>query len=275
MMGKTIKGSIIIILFLVLLTGAFVAGDFFDLNIASALGLSHKDPQPEPFPTSEPYTTDEVVEVEVITPIDDSGAGAIEIVQQQVPYAVHVDFRPVLLGEAQLEKKLQIMTQKAAAPQTATKDGLFSFAVFKQTKAILFHGEGSYYVDLSSLSSKDFSIDDEHKSITIYIPKPQLTVKLLPEETEFFSSSNGMLRFGEMEITPELMTELEIQGIARITEILESDTNTWETAIRFAKLSVKEVFEPIIMAQVDEAVKNAADVFAIPVYYTISVEIKE
>lgn len=274
-MGKSFKGLITGLFFAFILIIAFIAGDFFDLNIASTLGLSRKSTQTEHIPDSEPYTADEVVEVEVITPIDNSGSGAIAITQQQVPYVVHVDFRPVLLGEAQLEKKLQIMTQKATAPQIATKDGLFSLSVFKQTKAIIFHGEGSYYVDLSSLTSKDFDIDDVNRSITINIPKPQLSVKLLPEETEFFDSSNGILRFGEMEIPPEQMTTLETQGIARITEILESDTNTWETAIRFAKLSVKEIYEPLIAAQVDEAVKNAADEFAIPAYYTITVSIKE
>ncbi len=273
-MHKSTK-FLIVVLLLVVLVFAFIAGDFLDLNIASMLGLSRKSTQTEHIPDSEPYTADEVVEVEVITPFDDSGSGAIEIVQQQVPYVVHVDFRPVLLGEAQIEKKLQIMTQKATAHQTAEKVGLLSLPVFKQTKAILFHGEGSYYVDLSSLSSKDFVIDDDSRNITICIPKPQLSVKLLPEETEFFDSSNGMLRFGEMEITPELMTTLETQGIERITEILESDTNTWDTVIRFAKLSVKEIYEPLIKAQIDEAVKRASDEYAIPAYYTITVSIKD
>jgi hypothetical protein len=167
------------------------------------------------------------------------------------------------------------MTQKATAPQIAKKDGLWSLAVFKQTKAILFHGEGTYYVDLSSLSSKDFVIEDDKRNITIDIPKPQLSVKILPEETEFFDSSNGMLRFGEMKITPELMATLEAQGIERITEILESDSNVLDTAIRLAKLSVKEIYEPLIKAEIDNAVKRAADEYAVPAYYTITVNIKD
>ncbi len=273
-MRKSIK-LLVVVFFLVVFVFAFIAGDFLDLNVSSMLGFSRKSAQAEHAPVSEPYTADEIVDVGVITPIDDSGSGIIEIVQQQVPYVVQVEFRPVLLGEAQLEKKLLIMTQKATAPQTATKEGLWSLPVFKQTKVIIFHGEGSYYVDLSSLSSRDFEIDDDNRNITIYIPKPQLSVKLLPEETEFFDSSNGMLRFGDMEITPELMTTLEAQGIERITEILESDTNAWDTAIRFAQLSVKEIYEPVIKAQIDEAVKRADDEYAIPAYYTITVNIKE
>lgn len=274
-MGKTIKGLFIGVLIALIILGAFFAGDYLDLNIASALGFAPCSHVSEPIPDTQPHTADEVVDVDIVVPIDDSGAGAAEIVQQKVPYVVQVDFQPVLLGEAQLEKKLLIMTQKATAPETATKGGLLNIPVFKQSQVILFHGEGSYYVDLSSLSSSDFEIDDNAKTITIHIPKPQLTVKLLNEETEFFDPSNGMLRFGEMEITPELMTTLETEGIARITEILASDKGIWDTAIKYAKLSVKEIYEPLVAAQIDEAVKNAADEYAVPAYYSISVIIKD
>ena len=274
-MGKTTKGLIAGVFIVLFIVGAFIAGDFLHLNIASTLGLTPKPQSTEPIPSTEPYTADEVIDVNIVEPIDNSGSGAANIVQQQVPYVVHVDFHPVLLGEAHLEKKLLIMTQKATASQTVKKEGLFSLPVFKQTKAVIFHGEGSYYVDLSSLSSSDFEIDDEKRSITISISKPELSVKLISKETEFFDSSNGMLRFGEMEIPPVQMTTLETQGIEQITKKLEDDTRAWETAERFAKLSVKEIYEPLVVAQVDEAVKNANDEFAIPAYYTITVEIKD
>ncbi len=125
------------------------------------------------------------------------------------------------------------------------------------------------------MTNSDFEVDNENRIITIYIPEPELTVKLLPEETEFFDSANGALRFGEMEITPETMTTLQIQGIARITDSLESDTGTRETAERFAKLSVKEIYEPLVIAQVDAAIQDADDEYAIPAYYTINVEIRK
>ena len=167
------------------------------------------------------------------------------------------------------------MSQKAVAPQIAKKDGLWSLPVFKQTQAILFYGEVTYTVDLSSMSPDDFVVDNNNKTITITIPKPQLSVKFLPDETESFDSSNGILRFGKMETTSEMRTELEKQGLQQITEAFESDEKILDTAERFAKLSVKELYEPLIMAQVDAAVKNANDEFAIPAYYSISVEIKD
>lgn len=274
-MEKGFKKIISFIIVLLLLVGAFIAGDYYDLNISSLLGLNSKPHTMELLPDTESHTAEQVVEVETVMPFDEEGYGAVEIEQQTVPYVVEVDFTPVLLGQAQLEKKLIIMTQKGTASETAKKAGLFSLPVFKQTKAIIFHGEGTYYVDLSSMTSSDFVVDNEKRTITIYIPKPELTVKLLSEQTEFFDSANGTFRFGEMEITPETMTTLETQGIARITETLESDETIWETAERFAKLSVKEIYEPLVKAQVDAAVQDADDEYAIPAYYTIIVEIRK
>lgn len=273
-MKKLLNNLSTIVFVLIVLFGAFVAGDYFDLNLASIIGLSPKSHTAGTLSDSEPHTAEEVIDVETVVPIDESGSGSIEIVQQKVPYVIDVDFAPVLLNEAQLEKKLIIMTQKATVSEKATKNGLFGLPVFKQTQAIIFHGEGTYTVDLSALSSDDFVINKEDKTISIYIPKPQLTVNLLESETEFFDSSNGSLRFGEMKITPEYMTSLQTEGKERITEVLESDEKAWDTAIKFAKLSVKEIYEPIVAAQIELALQNAADEYAIPVYYKIIVEIK-
>lgn len=252
-MVKSKKKTLRVLVVLLVIAGLVVAGDYF--NILSKIGVtSHK--------------ADEVVSV-------NTNNGTAEIRQKRVPYVLEVEFGPVLLQEAQQEKKLIIMTQKASASQVAKKDGLFNLPIFKQTKAIVFYGEGTFFVDLAKLSSDDFVVDDEEKTITINIPKPEFTVKLLPDETEFFDSSNGLLRFGEMQITPEAMITIETQGIERITRTLEEDSNTWATAEKYAKLSVKEIFEPLVKAQVDAAVQNAEDEFAIPPQYTIIVEIKK
>lgn len=253
-MGKHAKRIIAIVLVIIMMVAFALAGDYF--NILSKLGSSS-------------HTADEVLTVK------SNNNDTLELQQENVPYTLEVEIGPVLLQEAQQEKKLIIMTQKASASQIAKKGGLFGIPIFKQTKAIVFYGEGTFFVDLSSLTSDDFVIDKEEKTITIYIPKPQFTVKLLPNETEFFDSSNGMLRFGEMEITPEYMSKLESEGIERISQTLSSDSNTLATAEKFAKLSVKELFEPLVKAQIDAALENAEDDFAIPPQYTIIVEIKQ
>ena len=241
-----------IFLFLLFVAIALFAGDHF--NILSIIGAPG-------------HTAQEVVDV-------NTENGTTVIAQKHVPYVLEVDFGPSLLQEAQHEQKLIIMTRKASVPVVATNEGLWSLPVFKQTKAIIFYGEGTFFVDLSALSTDDFVVDDQEKTITIYIPKPQFSVNLLQEDTEFFDASNGILRFGEMRITPEAMNTLELEGKDKLTKALEEDANTWESAERFAKLSVKEIYEPFIKAQVDAAVQDAADEYAIPPQYTITVEIR-
>ena len=274
LMKKDSFKIIICLVIVLLLVGGFIAYDYYKSNLQETQSATNQH-TPEPLPVGEPHTADEVVDVHITSPTDENGNAIVELVQQKVPYVVEVDLYPVLFEQKKKKKELIIMSQKATASQTAKKKGLWSLPVFKQTQAILFHGEVTYTVDLSSLSPNDFMIDKDNKTITITIPKPKLSVKLLQNETEFFDSSNGILRFGQMEISAEDLTELQNQGIQKITEDFEADKNNWETVERFAKLSVKEIYEPLIAAQVDAAVKNANDEFAIPAYYSISVVIKD
>ena len=105
----------------------------------------------------------------------------------------------------------------------------------------------------------------------IHIPEPVLSVEYLPEETEFLNTSNGILRFGEMQLTPEMMTELEALAKKELRKSIEEDSDSMETARKFAALSVKEIFEPVLKKQIDAALEEANDQFAIPPYYTIQV----
>lgn len=197
------------------------------------------------------------------------------IVQEKVPYTVSVNFEDVFLSETQRQQKLQIMTQKVSASYTTTKSGLFNWGIFSQTKAMVFHGVGTYTVDLAAIGTEAFVVDDENQKITIHIPAPELSVEILPEKTEFFDTSNGLLRFGEMQLTPEAMAEIEVLGKEKLTAELVRDNESAESARRFAKLSVQEIFQPIVTAQITASVKAANDKYAVPVYYTVEVEIDD
>ncbi len=200
-----------------------------------------------------------------------NGDNSYDLRQKKVPYTVKVDFGHVLLDEAQREKKLIIYSQKTAVPVQAKKKGLFSLPVFSQNKSILFHGVGTYSVDLAEITESDFSFDPSGQILQIHIPEPVLSVEYLPEETEFLNTSNGILRFGEMQLTPEMMTELEALAKEELRKSIEEDSDSMETARKFAVLSVKEIFEPVLKKQIDAALEEADDQYAIPPYYTIQV----
>ena len=195
-------------------------------------------------PKEEPHTAAESV---TAATTESSNVIVIES-EEKLPYEVKVKFDDILLGEAQREKKLIVMTQEASVSHTVEKKGLWELPFFSQTKAMIFYGTGEYTVDFSGITKDSFDVDDQKKIITIHIPEPELSVYYIPEKTEFFNSSNGLLRFGEMELTPEMMTEIETIAKSKLQNKMEADNSMMETAEKFAKLSVKELYEPI-MAQ--------------------------
>ena len=194
------------------------------------------------------------------------------VVQQKVPYVVDVYFGDILFEEARKESKLIVMTREGSSSYVAEKEGAFGWDIFSQKKAMIFHGKAEYTVDLSQLDSDDIKIDSNKRIITITIPEPELSVEYLPEETEFFDTANGFLSFGEMNITPEMSNELAVTGKERLKDEFQNDDESWAAARKFAEISVKELYEPIIRSVIDETVKEKDDVYAIAPRYDIVVK---
>lgn len=194
------------------------------------------------------------------------------VVQQKVPYVVDVYFGDALFEEARKESKIIVMTREGSASYVAEKEGAFGWDVFSQKKAMIFHGKAEYTVDLSQLDSDDIKIDSTKRIITITIPEPELSVEYLPEETEFFDTANGFLSFGEMNITPEMSNELAVSGKERLKDEFQNDDESWAAARKFAEITVKELYEPVVRSVIDATVKEKDDEFAIAPRYDIVVK---
>ena len=200
--------------------------------------------------------------------------GTYSVSQKNMPYDLEVDFGEVFLDEAKREKKLEVYRQKETVQHTAKKDGLFGWDVYSQTKTMIIHGVATYTVDLNEIQPSDIVADAETHTITIYIPEPVLSIEYLPEETEFLDTKNGLLRFGEMELSPEMMSEVETLAKQKLREGVENDDDSAENARRFAMLSVKEVFEPVLKAQLD-AIMEAQGSISNKSYYSVQVVVGE
>jgi hypothetical protein len=212
--------------------------------------------------------------VNVSDPADTVGEQAPDevVVQQKVPYVVDVYFGDALFEEARKESKLIVMTREGSTSYVAEKEGAFGWDVFSQKKAMIFHGKAEYTVDLSQLDSDDIKIDSTKHIITITIPEPELSVEYLPEETEFFDTTNGFLSFGEMNITPEMSNELAVSGKERLKDEFQNDDESWAAARKFAEITVKELYEPVVRSVIDATVKEKDDVYAIAPRYDIVVK---
>lgn len=214
-----------------------------------------------------PHTASEVIET--ITNVEDHD---LEIVQENVPHPVYVDYGDVILGEAYQDCDLKIMSMPVQVSDELFKPGLFGLeTVFGQSQGVVYHAEAEFYVDLSELDVDDYYVNDEDHTITITVPYPTQRIIPVIEEYEFFSSSNGILRFGEFEITPESQAEIESNAIDMIDERVRDDEEIWGIVEEYAKLSLEDTFQTSIDAVTYANIEKADD-NAQFVYYDVIIE---
>lgn len=194
------------------------------------------------------------------------------VTQENVPYVVNVDYEEVILGTASQECDLRIMTMPIQVSDEISKNGLFGWdLVFGQTQGVVYHANVDFFVDLGELDVNDISINEREHTIRITVPYPTHEVTLLPDEYEFFDSANGLLRFGEMQITPEIQTQLESNARTRIEDNISEDEATWTIAEDYARLSIENMFQTSINAQTNENLESSEG-NAQFVYYDVIVD---
>lgn len=156
------------------------------------------------------------------------------------------DFEQAILGDSEKLKKLEVFRQDVSDATTITKTGFFNWSALSKTKLITYNGTVVYTVDLSSLSANDISFNEEEKIITLKIPHAVQEEINIPEDAiQFGDTERGLLAFGDLQMTPEQISQVQAGAREKMEEKLKTD-NVLETADRFAKLSVWEMYSPII-----------------------------
>ena len=159
-----------------------------------------------------------------------------------------VDFEEAILGDSQKVKKLQVFQQEVSDVATQTDTGLFNLSAFTKAKIITYNGTAIYTVDLSDLKKTDISFDEKQRIVTLRIPHAQQEKINIPEdEIQFGDTTRGLLAFGDIRMTPEQLSDVQEGARNKMQEKL-AEQNVQETADRFAKLAVWEMFSPIIKA---------------------------
>ena len=156
------------------------------------------------------------------------------------------DFEEAILGDSEKTKKIEVYTQEVSDAGTITDTGLFNLGVFTKSQVITYNGTVIYTVDLSKLTKSDISIDEKEKIITLKIPHAEQGAINIPREKISYSDpEKGLLAIGELKATAEKINEVEMEAQKKMQEKLDSG-NVLETADRFAKLVVWEMYSPII-----------------------------
>lgn len=112
---------------------------------------------------------------------------------------VRINYKDIILEELHEEAQLIICSNKMIIPMTFEENHWYG----DKTQDIEFSAIGKWIVDFSKITSDNIVIDENSKSITIFLSKPIKEVRLLEDETEFSEVKKGMFVWGDIVHTPE------------------------------------------------------------------------
>lgn len=157
-----------------------------------------------------------------------------------------VDFQEAILGETKQQKELVVYTAEISDAITVTDTGLANLSIFNKYQLVTYHGTATYMVDLSKLRAEDITVDEDNNVITLKIPHAvRGEIVVPPNEMELGDVDRGLLAFGDVETSLQDEKEVLTQAVNNMKEKL-TELNQDEEADRFAKLSVWEVYQPIV-----------------------------
>lgn len=106
---------------------------------------------------------------------------------------------------SQIHQKQELITLEIDMTEKVTLDNSWgNLEIFKKVQSINYVGTGTYVIDLSTLKTENVTIDNKDKKITVKSASPTIkAVTIKEEKTEYQTPDNGLLRFGEIKLTPE------------------------------------------------------------------------
>ena len=103
-----------------------------------------------------------------------------EIIQTQDD-EVKINYKEIIVEELHEESQLIICSNKMIIPMTFEENHWYG----DKTQDIEFSAMGKWIIDFSKITSDNVVINENSKSITIFLSKPIKEVQLLEEETTF------------------------------------------------------------------------------------------
>jgi len=177
--------------------------------------------------------------------VEEKSDDSIELTQQNVHYSItSKEIKSELVGKAKQKKEFIVMEQPVTVGKQEKKEGLFNASVFRQTQYIEYNGIGKYTIDMNDFSESNIEVDNNNKKIIITLPEPKLNVEFT--DMKAYDTSNGILTFGEMDLTSDMQNELIQKAVTNMEEKLTTDETLKSNAMRYAEMSIESLFQPVI-----------------------------
>ena len=103
------------------------------------------------------------------------------VIVQTEDKKIEINYKEIILEELVTTKQIIVATNKMRIPFVHTE----KYWVGERKQEVEFSAVGRFIVDLDKLNSEDILIDDNSKTVTIYMTKPIKDVTLLEDETKF------------------------------------------------------------------------------------------
>ncbi len=156
------------------------------------------------------------------------------------------DFEEAILGKASQKREVVVYTQEVSDAATLVQTGLFNWSALSKSQVIIYKGSVDYYVDLTNFSKENITYDEEENIVTMLIPHvSRKDININENDITFSDPEKGLLAFGEVEATPEQMSKIQAEARKKMEDRLKADKVS-DTADRFAKLTIWEIYSPIV-----------------------------
>ncbi|WP_055665167.1 DUF4230 domain-containing protein [Desnuesiella massiliensis] len=125
----------------------------------------------------------------------------------------------------QINQKQEIIPMEADIEQTITFDESWgNLGFFKKVQNVHFFAKGIYAVDMSKISEGNVEINNDKKSIKVTLPKPYVkSIAINEEKTIYETPQKGILRFGDIKMTPAEYQIVMEDAKKKISEKLSSE----------------------------------------------------
>ena len=151
---------------------------------------------------------------------------------------IKMDYQEMVISELQQEEQIIIASNKIELPVKQTEKHWYG----SKSQEITFSAIGRYVIDLKTINEDNVVVNENNKSITIYIGKPIKMVELLENETKFGKLDNRLFTFGDIEYTLEDVENMKHQ--VKCDMLVEMDS-LMEQAEKAASNSIKKIITTV------------------------------
>lgn len=144
---------------------------------------------------------------------------------------VEVDYKEIIAEGLQQEAQLIICSNKMTIPMSFEQSHWYGSA----KKDIEFSAIGKWTIDFSKITSDNIVMNENSKSITIFLSKPTKSIELLEDETKFEKTENKWFCFGDIEYTAEeyesVKHNIKCEALANMIDLDEQVKNCAKESI--------------------------------------------